>query len=64
MKTDAAKDVGPETATLHEERAEMAKKIREYSTEKGNERLAAEKAAAEKAAEAPKDAPTAAKDVT
>ncbi|MEM7753176.1 MAG: twin-arginine translocase subunit TatB [Pseudomonadota bacterium] len=64
VKTDAAKDVGPETAKLREERAEMAKKIREYSTEKGNERLAAEKAAAEKAAEAPKDAPTAAKDAT
>lgn len=45
-----AKDIGPQTAKMSEERAEMAKKIREYSTQKGNERLAAEKAAAEKAA--------------
>ena len=51
-----SQDVGPETSRMTEERAEMARKIREYSTEKGNERLAAEKAAAEKAAsEGPAD---------
>jgi sec-independent protein translocase protein TatB len=48
--SEKAKDIGPQTAKMSEERAEMAKKIREYSTQKGNERLAAEKAAAEKAA--------------
>ena len=52
---------GPETAKLSEERAEAARKIREYSTEKTNERLAAEKAAAEakEAAEAAEAAPEA-----
>jgi sec-independent protein translocase protein TatB len=45
-----AKNIGAETSKLSEERAEAARKIREYSTLKGNERLAAEKAAAEKAA--------------
>ena len=48
--SEKAKDIGPETAKMTEERAEAARKIREYSTLKGNERLAAEKAAAEKAA--------------
>lgn len=48
--SEKAKDIGPETAKMTEERAEAARKIREYSTQKGNERLAAEKAAAEKAA--------------
>ena len=48
--SEKAKGVGPETARMSEERAEAARKIREYSTQKGNERLAAEKAAAEKAA--------------
>lgn len=45
-----AKNIGAETAKLSEERAEAARKIREYSAEKTNERIAAEKAAAEKAA--------------
>ena len=45
-----SKNIGSETSKLSEERAEAARKIREYSTQKGNERLAAEKAAAEKAA--------------
>lgn len=48
--SEKAKDIGSETSKLSEERAEAARKIREYSTKKGNERLAAEKAAAEKAA--------------
>lgn len=48
--SEKAKKIGPETAKMTEERAEAARKIREYSTQKGNERLAAEKAAAEKAA--------------
>ncbi|MEM6385748.1 MAG: twin-arginine translocase subunit TatB [Pseudomonadota bacterium] len=48
--SERAKSVGAETSRLSEERAEAARKIREYSTQKGNERLAAEKAAAEKAA--------------
>ncbi|MCG6885026.1 MAG: Sec-independent protein translocase protein TatB [Silicimonas sp.] len=42
-----AADAGPETAKLSEERAEAARKIREYSAEKANERIAAEKAAEE-----------------
>ncbi|MEM7720067.1 MAG: twin-arginine translocase subunit TatB [Pseudomonadota bacterium] len=59
--SEAAKDIGPETAKMTEERAEAARKIREYSTQKGNERLAAEKAAAEKAAteQAPEATPEA-----
>lgn len=48
--SEKAKDIGSETSKLSEERAEAARKIREYSTKKGNERIAAEKAAAEKAA--------------
>ena len=51
--SEKAKNIGSETSRLSEERAEAARKIREYSTQKGNERLAAEaaeKAAAEKAA--------------
>ena len=60
-----AKDIGSETAELSEERAEAARKIREYSTEKTNERLSAEKAAAEKAAaETAADAPQEPKDVS
>jgi len=62
--SEKAKDIGPETAKMTEERAEAARKIREYSAQKGNERLAAEKAkaeqvAAEKAAEAADAAPEA-----
>ena len=62
--SEKAKGIGPETAKMTEERAEAARKIREYSTQKGNERLAAEKAkaeqvAAEKAAEAVEGAPEA-----
>ncbi|MGR3513289.1 MAG: Sec-independent protein translocase subunit TatA/TatB [Paracoccaceae bacterium] len=51
--SEKAKNIGSETSRLSEERAEAARKIREYSTQKGNERLAAEaaeKAATEKAA--------------
>jgi len=60
--SDKAKKAEPkkadtETGRLSEERAEQAKKIREYSAQKAQERLDAEKAAAE-AAEA-KDAPAA-----
>jgi sec-independent protein translocase protein TatB len=57
--SDKVKSAGPETAKMSEERAEAARKIREYSTKKGQERLDREKAeaeaesAAEKAAEAP-----------
>jgi len=49
--SDKAKDIGGETSRLSEERAEAARKIREYSAKKANERIAAEKAVAEKAAE-------------
>ncbi len=49
-----AKDIGDATATLSKERAEAAKKIREYSTEKAAEKRAAEKAAAAEAAETEK----------
>ncbi len=61
--SDSAKGIGPETAKLSEERAEAARKIHEYSAQKTNERIAAEKAAAE-AAEAAKDAAEAPKDAT
>lgn len=59
--SERAKSIGTETSRLSEERAEAARKIREYSTQKGNERLAAEKAATEKAAaeEAAQQAPDA-----
>lgn len=51
--SEAAKDIGSETAKLSEERAEAAKKIHEYSKQRGLEKEAAAKAAAEaKAAEA------------
>lgn len=50
--SDRAKKIGGETAKLAEERAEQVRKIREYTEKKGNEKLAAEKAAKE-AAEAP-----------
>lgn len=40
-----AKEVGPETAKLSEERAEAARKILDYTTKKGQEKLDAEKAA-------------------
>lgn len=56
--SEKAKNIGSETSRLSEERAEAARKIREYSTQKGNERLAAEKAAAEKAAAAEATEPT------
>lgn len=54
--SDKAKDIGSETAKLSEERAEAARKIREYSAEKTNERIAAEKAAAEAKAKAKAEA--------
>ena len=57
--SDKAKDIGSETAKLSEERAEAARKIREYSAEKTNERIAAEKAAAEAKEAAPEAAPEA-----
>lgn len=47
-----AKDIGEETSKLSEERAEAAKKFRDYSAKKSAEKRAAEKAASE-AAEAP-----------
>ena len=50
--SEKATSVGPETARLSEERAEAARKIREYSTEKTQARLDREKAEAEAAAEA------------
>lgn len=50
------KEVGPETAKLSEERAEQARKIREYSAEKTQQRLDAEKAAAAEAKDARPDA--------
>lgn len=58
-KSAKKKDVGPETAKLSEERAEIAKKIHDNAAKKANERIAAEKAEkaaaeAEKAAPAPK----------
>ena len=57
----AAKNIGPETTKLSEERAEAAKKIHEYSAKKTQQRLDAEKTAAEPA-EAPTDSePPAAK---
>ena len=42
-----AKDIGPETEKLSEERAEAARKIREYSTEKAAAARAAESEATE-----------------
>ena len=54
--SEKAKDIGPETQRLSEERAEKAKKFREHSAKKAQERLDAEKAAAD----APNDAPEAA----
>ena len=56
--SEKAKDIGDETSKLSEERAEAARKIREYSTEKTNERLAREKAEAEAAAAEAKQAET------
>lgn len=47
--SEKAKDIGPETQKLSEERAEAAKKIHEYSAKKTQERLDTEKAAAEAA---------------
>ncbi len=52
-----AKDIGPETTKLSEERAEAARKIHEYSAKKSQERLDAEKAAAEAAKVEPKADP-------
>ncbi len=51
-----AKDIGPETSKLSEERAEAAQKIREHSAKKAEERIAAERAEAEQKAEAEKKA--------
>ena len=48
--SDMAKSVGTETSALSEERAEAARKIREYSAEKTQERL--DREAAEAAAKA------------
>ena len=48
--SEKAKDIGPETAKLSEERAEVAKKIHEYSAKKGAEKRAAEAAAKTEAA--------------
>ena len=62
--SDKAKDIGEETAKLSEERAEAARKIHEYSAQKTNERIAAEKAAPEKAAETPNDAAPEPKDAS
>jgi sec-independent protein translocase protein TatB len=45
--SEAAKEIGEETAKLSEERAEAARKIHEYSAKKTQARLDAEKAAAE-----------------
>ncbi len=53
--SEKAKSIGPETAKLSEERAEAARKIREYSKKKTQERLDAEKAA--EAAETPEAQP-------
>ena len=52
-----SKDIGEETAKLSEERAESARKIREYSAKKGAEKRAAENAAAEAAEAAVEAAP-------
>ena len=43
--SENAKGIGPETAKLSEERAEQAKKIREHSAKKAQDRIDAEKAA-------------------
>ena len=43
--SEKAKEIGPETAKLSEERAEQAKKIHEYSAKKAQEKRDAEKAA-------------------
>ncbi len=51
--SEKAASVGPETAKLSEERAEAARKIREYSAEKTQARLDREKAEAEAAAAEP-----------
>ena len=59
--SENAKDIGPETAKLSEERAEQAKKIQEYTAKKAQERLDKEKAAAAEAAtpgETPSEAPS------
>lgn len=45
-----AKDIGPETEKLSEERAEKARKIREAAAKKAQDRIDAEKAAAAEAA--------------
>ena len=52
--SEKAKDIGPETAKMSEERAEAAKKIHDNMAKKGAEKLATEKAAAEAAEEAAK----------
>ncbi len=60
--SDTAKGIGSETSQLSEERAEAARKIREYSAEKTNERIAAEKAEAEAKAKAAAEPAPEAKD--
>lgn len=52
-----AKDIGPETEKLSEERAEAARKIREYSTEKAAAARAEDSKAAETEVEAEAAAP-------
>lgn len=61
--SEAAKNVGPETTKLSEERADAAKKIHDYSAKKTQERLDAEAAtkAATEAAEAAAEAAAKAK---
>ena len=55
--SEKAKEIGPETARMSEERAAQAKKIHEYAAKKGQERLDAEKATAEAADAEPAEAP-------
>ena len=57
--SNKAKDIGSETAKLSEERAEAARKIREYSAEKAAEKRAAEAAAAAETPPKTDDAPEA-----
>ena len=51
--SERAKSIGDETSKLSEERAEQVRKIREYTQKKGEEKLAAEKAAKEAATPKP-----------
>lgn len=54
--SEKAQSIGPETAKMTEERAEAARKIREYSAEKTQARLDREKAEAEAVGEPTPDA--------